>query len=258
MFSRNAKIILISCLLLVALCYAAPAAGNHNPRQRSFHAAQYCARHGHYRQALRLYSQLLPAWSQKAELHIALGDTQLALGNSDAAQACYRKALELNPKSVPARLGVAKVCAAAGNLPGAYAELEDIAHISPCARAGYLLHSQLLRTDNCAAESLPLALQAAQLCPGAIDVQTELASVYLALGRQQEAVTAATLAVQAKPTWWEPHVLLAQAYQATRRYQSALSELNTAGVIAAHNSTAQLKINALRSEIEELSQERRS
>ena len=77
-----------------------------------------------------------------AELQSALGQAYFATGNAAAGKAAFEAALAAQPDYPPAILGVARLKAAAGDLPGALASIEAALAKSPHVRRRMVLQGQ--------------------------------------------------------------------------------------------------------------------
>jgi tetratricopeptide (TPR) repeat protein len=203
-----------------------------SPMRRWFESAQSCARHGQYEKALGMYSKLMDDWRRKPELHTAIGDAQMGLKRYDEAVASYRTAIACSPKHVPARLDLARALAAQGDRDAACKELNEVTRLAPRCEESHLLRSRLLREQGRPREALPVIQAALAFRSGSVEGTEELARVYLALGRGNDAIAAAVRAVSLKPRWAGTHALLATAYEAGKQAEKAVPELECAARLA--------------------------
>ena len=98
---------------------------------------------GNHQQAFDYYSSLSEEGAKyQQEAYIGMGNAQLALNNTDEAEAQYQKALNRNSDYDPAKVGVAKVAIDNGNYPQAKDQLSLVAEANTTeigAEAQYLL-----------------------------------------------------------------------------------------------------------------------
>lgn len=80
---------------------------------------------GQRRKAIAQVDTLLARRAESSDLHALRGRLRLSAGDLAAAQQDLQRAVELDPDSLRARLGLAAVEEAAGNLPGARTQLEQ-------------------------------------------------------------------------------------------------------------------------------------
>jgi len=190
---------LLALVIILSLCGAGWTATPVSPMRRWFESAQWYAKHGRYEKALPMYSKLLSDWPRKPELRAAIGDAQLGLGRFDEAVASYRTAIASSPRYVPARLGLARALAAQRERDAACKELNELTRLAPRCEESYLLRSRLLREQGRPQEALPVIQAALAFRSGSVEGTAELARVYLALGRVDDAIAAAMRAVSLKP-----------------------------------------------------------
>lgn len=107
---------------------------------------------GIYKQVVRsLTTEILKADPQDPAVKTFLGDAYLEKHNKDAALRCYREALTVNPRYVPALLGAAEHAIASGKIGEAAPFLEAALGVDPkSSRAHYLQAASRISTMNVA------------------------------------------------------------------------------------------------------------
>jgi tetratricopeptide (TPR) repeat protein len=153
-------------------------------------------------QARRLAQQAIDADPRLAEAHVALAAVIEAYDwNWTAAEAEYRKALELN-RWLP---------------------------------AAHLWYGMFLRDQGRLDEALPALRRAAQLEPFSVLTTIKLAHAYMAAGNDEAAVEQALHATELAPRLAMAYVVLASAYSARKMNDQAGAALDRARPLVAGN-----------------------
>ncbi|HMC12183.1 MAG TPA: tetratricopeptide repeat protein, partial [Pirellulaceae bacterium] len=113
-----------TALSLSAVALAVPAAAQ--TPQQDFEAGVAARHAGNPDEALRRLSRASEADPGNADIHLQIGFANLALGRLDAAEAAFRRTLELAPEYADARVGLARVAQRRGDRTAALAELDRI------------------------------------------------------------------------------------------------------------------------------------
>lgn len=134
----------------------------------------------------------------------------LQAGRFHEAQALFRQALAQEPLSVPARVGLARACAGAGDVPSAIAWLSDACRIAPAASEPAVLLAETLVGQRQYAQALPLYRRLYEE-GGARDRATLLHYGFCLehLGDLDGAIAMYRDAVTREPGFFEAHVDLA-------------------------------------------------
>lgn len=127
--------------------------------------------------------------AQKAHVLAALGEVRLAMGQRQESEQDYQAALASDPNNIRAHLGVARLKAAAGDLPGAIAELEPTLALpaSPDQADVYGLKASLLLAQQKPDEAVAALEGAIKLKPGAVGPHFGLVSLLLRQNRPEQA-----------------------------------------------------------------------
>jgi predicted AlkP superfamily phosphohydrolase/phosphomutase/tetratricopeptide (TPR) repeat protein len=129
---------------------------NFNPFAMEYLMGSLAFSEGNSEQALIHLKRAGQADANQTGLHLKLGAIHLKLKHRDEAEACFQKALSLDPDSAEAYQGLSEVYFAAGeNEAAAEAALESVALRFYNPKAHYLLGASLHRL-----EELPRALEA--------------------------------------------------------------------------------------------------
>jgi predicted Zn-dependent protease len=135
------------------------------------------------------YVQLAANAPNRANIHFAAGRFLVATGQNDAAVAAFKKELEVSPRHLLARLGIAGVLLAT-DPGGALPYAEEAVKLSPnLGEAHFLLGSALLDTDHAARAIVELET-ARRLVPNEAKVHFALSRAYSAVGRRGDAARA--------------------------------------------------------------------
>ena len=95
-------------------------------------------------------------------MSLAQGSALLAGGRNHEAMAAFLAAVQADPDSLPARLGLARACAAAGDLASAAAWLSDAMRIAPAAPEPVQALADVLLAQKQYAQADPLYMQLVQ------------------------------------------------------------------------------------------------
>lgn len=193
---------------------------------RTHHAA------GRLEQAASVYTQILGAMPpQAAEMFVAqagYGQVLQALGRTDEAIACYRRALELRPDFVDIRSVMGALLVLRGRHAEAEPELRRVLELRPDmpgahGNLGIALHGlgRHAESESC----LRRALQAQPDSPGLLN---HLGVVLNALGRQAEAAPLFRRALELQPDFLAAHNNLGRALLNLAQHAEAEQALRVA------------------------------
>jgi YaiO family outer membrane protein len=111
-------------LSFTAIAFAVPAAAQ--TAQRDYEAGVAARHAGHPGEALTYLDRAAAAEPENADIQLQIGFANLAMGRLDAAEAAFRRTLDLAPDYADARLGLARVAQRRGDRAAAMAELDRI------------------------------------------------------------------------------------------------------------------------------------
>jgi tetratricopeptide (TPR) repeat protein len=169
---------------------------------------------------------LCAACASDAE-YVRNGDALFAQKGYEAAQAEYFKALELNPDSAAAHLGLGIVYLYTGRFEEAEQAIARARRIEDTERAIVTL-SILRHQQKRYVEAASLLREALARAPDSAMLHFRLGLVQLDAGDLESAADALTTAVTLDPQMLDAHVQLATALKRLRRYQEALDVLTDA------------------------------
>jgi tetratricopeptide (TPR) repeat protein len=203
------------------------AQSDHRQLDREFQAALSEYDSGHFAQAATRLEKLAHELPQSFDVHELLGMAYAAQSQDVRAAAHLEKAVELNPKSAPARTNLATNLIRLGKLGPAQVEFRKAVELEP--HSYDTLHN--LGEFYVAAKNVPQALpyleQAQQLKPSSYDNGYDLSLAYLHLGRVADARRQVQDLLKQKDTA-ELHNLLAQIEEKDGNPVAAANEFQAA------------------------------
>lgn len=171
-----------------------------------------------------------------------LGIMEAANGNSAGARAAFKLAESMAPGFVPAEYNLAKLDLAEGDLSAATRRLELIVERDPRRSSALLGLADVALIRGDAEMAVGWLEKAASVDPDNVEVQARRVDLYLDLGRNNEALNAATLLVQRKPENSVALEALAVAQAADGRNEDARRNFRTAVRYAGFNGPQLLDI----------------
>lgn len=161
---------------------------NYSPDEVVPVLANLLAVRGDYKKAVEEFgTTTLIAPQAKAALLATLGQAHLALGNSELAKDKFETALVLVPDFPPALMGQAQMSAAAGDLPGALAQVERAVTKAPTLSEGWRFKGDLLSSQAKADEALVAYRKAIETDPYNLAAQYIVVSLLIQQGKTEEA-----------------------------------------------------------------------
>lgn len=183
--------------------------------QRSLPAAQMkalvLAEVGRTPEAISFVEELVGAEPGLRGFHALLGALHAMELRWDRANLAYRKELELDPKSVVARLGLASAALAQGYEDEAVSYLREVVTVHPGHVSATLLLASLYSRHGRANLAVPLLETAARSAPHQTSVSVMLADLHVKTGRPEEAIAIAGRVLEAHPTHWKARMVRGQA-----------------------------------------------
>ena len=158
-------------------------------------------------------------------IYTSLGTLQLLQGERAEAEEAFKKAVEVSPQSIYARLGLANFYLAAGRAPEAERTLKESLAIDPDhVEANRLLAASYIATRRFREAEQPL-VTAAKSSPGAIPKLT-LADYYVQMERPAEAVPLLEQLASAPATYAAATMRLARIERLAQRRDAAYRKLD--------------------------------
>jgi len=141
---------------------------------------------------------------------IQLAELDLLEGRLDRAIEKYRKAVETNPRSIPARMGLGRALGAKGDLSGALEQFKEALAIDSTYAPALLELSKVYRSTN----RLDLAIQCCEraigIAPSAIEPRYELAAIRAAQGKFGDAIEEYNKILKERPGDFRARIGIAQ------------------------------------------------
>jgi predicted O-linked N-acetylglucosamine transferase (SPINDLY family) len=216
-----------------------PAPGNAAQRQLDAMVAAYQA--GRMEEAVRHGAQLSEAFPDNHTIHNLQGAALLALGVLPAAEAAFRRALDVNPKAAASCNNLAIVLKAQGKLAEAEEIYRKVIADSPdYADARYNLANLLEQSDRIE-EAAELYAQALRIKPDYADAHYNLGNLKAKLGLHAEALEHLEQAAHLRPSHSDTHNNLAGELIALDRIDEALDAYEKA--LAANPANGQAMVN---------------
>ncbi len=134
-----------------------------------------------------------------------------ALGQPDATDACYRRAVEISPKLLAARFEIARYAIQSDNLIDGEEQLRKIVDRDPEYPSAAKMLGALLVRQNRSAESVTIMQELFDRRPGSCEIGIALATAYHLTGDAQRGTNLAQFLVDRHPDNAEAHVFLATA-----------------------------------------------
>lgn len=123
----------------------------------------------------------------KADLLSLRGDAQLGLGKADLAKVEYEQALQVNPKSSAALIGMARHALTQRDIDGARRLADQAATENPNDPAVWMFKGGLLRAEGKSDEAMAAYSQALKVDPGHRSANVEKAYIEIATGKFEAA-----------------------------------------------------------------------
>jgi Flp pilus assembly protein TadD len=234
-------------LLRTALVAAAIAALSCGPARRSgdgpsadkdLEAGQKLIEEGAYGEAAGVFEALVKESPDDPALHYYLGVAKANLGDIGAAEAEYKRAIELDATLLEARSNLGVLLLGKGDLEAAKFELEACISLDPEDGDSHYNLGLILEASGHAAEATKEFIRAAELSPDDPLPPVALAEVARRKGNLGEALTWYTKAGERAPN--EPSVPLgkAQVLLEMKRGDEAATELRAVSKMEGADATA--------------------
>jgi tetratricopeptide (TPR) repeat protein len=137
--------------------------------------------------------------SERSLAHVALARASLATGDQMRAEAEYKKAIEENPASGGAYLGLGQICLLQQNPAEAEKYFQQAVHVSPDLAPAYAALAKLLVDTHQRTEALAMLQKAVALDPEDWQSQYELAKLDMEAGESEAAKNLFTKIIAEQP-----------------------------------------------------------
>jgi len=177
------------------------------------------------KEAIQIAESAVKSNEQDAGFHTLLGGLYLADGQSDKASGSFRRSLELDSKSVGARLGLARVAISQKKEDEAISQLQAILKDRPDQPTAVLLLTALYEKAGQYDQALPVLEAALKASPRQPAFGVQLGDIYLRKGRYDDAIALMSDLLSKYPELAEARLVRGQAYLNEGKGEAALNEL---------------------------------
>ena len=166
----------------------------------------------------RMYADLKPPMA-----HNNLGNALNRQGKVDEGIACYKKAIELDPKLAMAHYNLGRALKNQGKLDEAIACIRMAIELDPKLAAAHCILGIILNAQNKPAEAIVCFRKAIELEPNDADYHTSLGAAFRDKGKLDEAIAAHRKAIELKPDLAVAHINLGAALSDLRKVDEAIA-----------------------------------
>ncbi len=172
--------------------------------------------------------QLVAQTPGSAEAHQRLGKVLQLQGRLDEAEACFRRALELDPDYVAALIGLGNIEAARHEFQSALKRFETAIEIEPHDAEAHFACAALLETMGRTDEALAAYFRALEFNPLHAEVSQRIGAIQLARNQPDQALARLDQAVDLAPENGEVRLLRGRAHLMLRHTPQAITDFRTA------------------------------
>ena len=210
------------------------------PTESGFAEASAALERGDTEAALAVLRQALEGDPQNALCHFQIGSILLDAGRHEDAVAHFREAHRIDPNIAEFPLRIGMECARQGLLDEAESSLQLALGFGPNNPAALSCLGDVYRRQGRVGEAIPLLEAARRLAPASVDVLSNLGIALQQAGHGDQAIAVFEEALRLHPS--HPLVLnnLGMALKQSGRIQEALTHLNTALQVAPQFAEARL------------------
>lgn len=173
-------------------------------------------------------TQLVVVAPASTEGHQRMGSVLLLRGRPEAAEICFRKALELDPDYAAALIGLARIDASRGRYDSALKRLETAVEIEPHDASAHLALAQVLETVGRVDDALAACFRALEADPFLAEANRRIAIVQLARDEADQALARLDQTLETSPSDAEALYLRGRAHLALRHVGQAVDDLRSA------------------------------
>jgi len=172
--------------------------------------------------------QLVAQTPGSAEAHQRLGKVLQLQGRLNEAEACFRRALELDPDYVAALIGLGNIEAARREFPSDLNRFETAIEIDPPNAEAHFACAGLLETMGRPDEALAAYFRALEFNPLHPEVSQRIGAIQLARNQPDQALARLDQAVDLAPENGDVRVLRGRAHLMLRHFPQAIADFRTA------------------------------
>lgn len=179
-------------------------------------------------QALNAYRSAAVAVPSDPEPHLASAPIYEQQNRFAEAEHEYQQVLALDPKSVPALVGVAKIYARGNRFTEAGDMLRQVVTQNPGSAPAHAAFARVLAADGKTDAAISELQAALKIDPGDREAKTELAQLYTTAGRLADGEALYQSLIAASPGDADLHHALGQAYMKQHKFPAAQQEFLSA------------------------------
>ncbi len=172
--------------------------------------------------------QLVAQTPGSAESHQRLGKVLQLQGRLNEAEACFRRALELEPDYVGALIGLGNIEAARREFPVALKRFETAIEIEPHDAEAHFAYAGLLEIMGRTEEALAAYFRALEFNPLHPEVSQRIGAIQLARNEPDQAIARLDQAVDLAPENGDVRLLRGRAHLMLRHTPQAIADFRTA------------------------------
>jgi len=177
------------------------------------------------KEAIQFAESAVKGNEKDAGFHTLLGGLYLTDGQHDKASASFRRSLELDPKSVGARLGLARVALIQKKDDEATTQLQAALKDRPDQPTAVLLLTALYEKTGQYDQAIATLEAALKASPRQPQFGIQLGNLYLRKGRNDDAIALMSDLLSQSPDLAEARLIRGQAYLNEGKSDAALKEL---------------------------------
>ena len=174
--------------------------------------------------------QLVALTPRAAEAHQRLGKVLELEGRLHEADACFRRALELDPDYTDALIGLGKLEAARGDMPSALKRYEMAIEIEPHDAEAHFARGQTLEAMGKTDDALAAYFRTLEFNPLRPQVNHHIGAIQLAQNQPDQALARLDQAIDLDGSDGELRLLRGRAHLALRHIPEAVADFRAAAI----------------------------
>lgn len=192
--------------------------------------AQEAFDRGDFEQARTELLQLVALSPRAAEAHQRLGKVLELEGRISEADACFRRALEIDADYTDALIGLGSIEAARGNLPSALKRYQTAIEIEPHNAEAHFARGQTLEAMGKTDDALAAYFRTLEFNPLRAQVNHRIGAIQLARNQPDQALARLDQAVDLDGTDGELRLLRGRAHLSLRHIPEAIADFRAAAI----------------------------
>jgi len=175
-------------------------------------------------EALSAYQQAAALRPKDPEAHLAAGRLLEEQNKAAGAEQEYKAALEIDPVSADAAVGLANIYMKGRRFPEAAAALRKVVAVHPEEASAHIQLGRVLAAEGKNDDAITEMEAGVKLAPADMSVQRDLAELYSEVGKNDQAVAAYRALVAAHPDDAELHRGLGESLLRAKKFPEAQAE----------------------------------